>query len=256
VNERRDKLDRIPQIFNLHFRLRRVGILGGHVSEVRPLDIQLTKALLDSIHKLCDLFWGPDPQKCGEMLAGDYWNTFNVLESSLKLNSFEAVKKLKIVLENFTDADSLCQYLETAYVRLFVSHRDGIAAPLYESCYVGVESGQKGSLMGKPALRMKQRFESKGLAVASSINEPPDHLAIELEYLHFLLSKGREDQNEELLAEAKSLAGDIMLPWVSKLQEQIVFHLPNHAYSILISILTAVLDRVAQIKPSQNSRAM
>ncbi len=220
-----------------------------------PDDRQL-KALLESIQKLSDLFWGPDIQKCSEMLAGDYWLCFKALKATLKLDPSEAVNKIETDLESFTDADSLYQYLETAYVRLFVSHRDGIAAPLYESCYVGVESGENASLMGEPAIKMKQRFDSKGLAIDSGIHEPPDHLAIELEYLYFLLSKGREDQDENLIAEAGSFAADTMLPWVFKLQKQVAFQMPDHVYNHLILFLTAILNRVAQLDPSQNSRAM
>ena len=159
-------------------------------------------------------------------------------------------------LRNFKDADSLYDYLETAYVRLFISHRHGIAAPLYESCYHGVEPGDKGSLMGEPALKMKQRFESKGLSLDSNIHEPPDHLAIELEYLYFLLSKGWEDQDGALIAEAGSFAAETMLPWVSKLQKQIASQMPDHFYFFWVSILIAVLHRIAEFDVSQNSRAM
>ena len=209
-------------------------------------DDEQAKALLNSIHKFCDIYWGPDRQKCGEILSGEYWQSFRTLEAALKFDPPEAVERIETDLDKFTDTDSLYQYLETAYVQMFISHRDGIAAPLYESCYVGVESGDKASLMGEPALKMKQRFESKGLAIDSNIHEPPDHLAIELEYLYFLLSKGRQDQDGELIAEAGSFAAETMLPWVSKLQKQIAFQMPDHAYTLLTSILTAVLDQVGQ----------
>ena len=210
------------------------------------LDDRQAKAIRDSIQKLCELFWGPDLKKCGEILRGDYWHPFRVLETELKFDPPDAFGRIETDLENFSDADSLYRYLEAAYVRLFISHRDGIAAPLYESCYVGVESGDIVSLMGEPALKMKQRLESKGLALDSSINEPPDHLAIELEYLYFLLSKGLESKDEELIAEAGSFAAETMVPWVSKLQEQIASQMPDHAYALLSSILTAVLYRVGQ----------
>jgi TorA-specific chaperone len=101
-------------------------------------------------------------------------------------------------------------------------------------------------MMGEPALKMQRRFKSKGLAVDSDLHEPPDHLAIELEYLYFLLSKGRENPDRELIAEAGSFAAETMLPWVSMLQKQIASQMPDHAYTHLASILTAVLYRVGQ----------
>ena len=220
------------------------------------MDDEQTIALLNSIQKFCDIYWGPNRQKCGEFLSVDYWHSFRVLQMAWQFDPPETVERVESELANFSDTESLYQYLEAAYVRLFISHREGIAAPLYESCYFGVESGDKASLMGEPALMMKQRYEAKGLSIDSNIHEPPDHLAIELEYLYFLLSKGREDQDRKLIAEAGSFAAETMLPWVSKLQKQIALQMPDHAYTHLTSILTAVLYRVRQIDPSQKSRAM
>ena len=217
------------------------------------LEEQEIEALLLSIKKLSDWFWGPDRQKCDEMLTSDYWHCFLALETQLKFDLPEAVKKIITDLKNFKDADSFYNFLETAYVRLFISHRNGIAAPLYESCYHGVGPGDRGSLMGEPALKMKQRFESKGLSLDFNIHEPPDHLAIELEYLYFLLSKGREDQDGTLIAEAGSFAAGTMLPWVSDLQTQVELHLPDHPYCHMVSILKAVLRRIGELEKKNAS---
>ncbi|NIQ90076.1 MAG: molecular chaperone TorD family protein, partial [Desulfobacterales bacterium] len=72
------------------------------------------------------------------------------------------------------------QHLEEGYVRLFISAKGGITAPLYESCY----EFEGAPLMGRAAAEMKERFETKDLSVADTIQEPPDHLSIELEYLY------------------------------------------------------------------------
>jgi TorA-specific chaperone len=71
-------------------------------------------------------------------------------------------------------------------------------------------------MMGESAVRMKQRFESKGLAIADTISEPPDHLSIEIEYLYYLLQNGWEKPNIDDLTEAVSFADTFMLPWVSR----------------------------------------
>jgi TorA-specific chaperone len=223
-------------------------IKGAHVINLLSPDEQQTAALLDGIRKLSDLFWGPDIKGCGELLSGGYWHSFMELDAMLKFDPPDIVQKIETDLENFTDADSLYNYLETAYVRLFISHRDGIGAPLYESCYFGVGPGETAPLMGEPAIRMKQRFESKGLSVDSNIHEPPDHLAIELEYLYFLLSKGWENQDGALVTEAGSFAAETMLPWVLKLQKRIAIQAPDHLYFFLVSILMAVLDRIGQFE--------
>ena len=95
-------------------------------------------------------------------------------------------------------------------MRLFVSDREGVTAPLYESCYAKTESGEKALLMGAPAIDMKNRFESKGLRLSKDIHEPPDHISIEIEYLYFLLAKGRSDGDENLINQASSFAADAL----------------------------------------------
>jgi len=47
--------------------------------------------------------------------------------------------------------------------------------------------------MGESAGVMRQLFKSKKLSLADSINEPPDHLSIELEYLYFFTSAWRAE---------------------------------------------------------------
>jgi len=205
-----------------------------------PNDEQLT-ALVAGVRVLSELFWGPNLQKCHEILDGTYFQPLTTLESVLEFHPPDVLQRIESELKNYTDANSRFQYLETGYVRLFISHRDGIAAPLYESCYFGVEAGDTAPLMGKPALRMKQRFESKGLLVDSNIHEPPDHLAIELEFLYFLLEKGRSDYDRKLIAEASSFSSDVMLPWTSKLQERLAVESECRFYFLITSILTAVL---------------
>jgi TorA-specific chaperone len=193
------------------------------------------------------LFWGPNLQNCHEILAGTYFQPFTTLESMLKFKPTDVLQKIESSLKNFTDADSLFQYLETEYVRLFISHRDGIAAPLYESCYLGVEPEDTAPLMGEPAKRVKERFESKGLSLDSNINEPPDHLAIELEFLYFLLEKLCGGNNRALVAEAASFATEIMLPWVTKFQKRLAaVETEGSVYLLITAILCTTLGYIGR----------
>jgi len=209
-----------------------------------PNDERIT-ALVAGVQTLCGLFWGPNLQKCQEILSGTYFEPFTTLERALEFNPPDVLQRLESELKNFPNADLLFQHLESDYVRLFISHRDGIAAPLYESCYFGVEAGDTAPLMGKPALRMKQRFESKGLSVDSNIHEPPDHVAIELEFLYFLLEKGWSDNDRKLIAEAASFSCDIMLPWVTRLQKRLAAVENEGGFYLLITaILCAFLGYI------------
>jgi TorA-specific chaperone len=211
-----------------------------------PNNEQIT-ALVASVQKLSELFWGPNLQKCHEILSGSYFQPFTPLKSVLKFNPPDVLQRMASGLKNFLTADSLFQHLETDYVRLFISHRDGIAAPLYESCYVGVEPGETVSLMGGPAVRMKRCLESKGLTIDSHVSEPPDHLSIELEYLYFLLEEGWGANNSAFVAEAASFAAEIMLPWVTKFHDRLVAETKCRFYPDISAILYATLKFIGRL---------
>jgi len=149
-------------------------------------------------------------------------------------------EQLQASVNDFGNPDSLCEHLEQAYVRLFVSHRGGIAAPLYQSCY----EGENASLMGRAALEMKARMENRGLNVSASLHEPPDHLAIELEYLYFLLERGWREGNDDLLGEAARFAPTVMLPWLTRVSERLADETQCRFYPLMVSLLVHLLSEL------------
>jgi TorA-specific chaperone len=179
------------------------------------------QALLEGFRKLSDIFWGPDPQKCSEILSGSFWIPFEKIIPHMDLPSAAVLEKIKRWVKTFPDAEALWADLEETYVRLFISDRQGIRTPLYASCYEGETPSETRPLMGEPALARQLRYLSKGLSLAEDIGEPPDHLSIELEYLYFLLEKGWAEKNDLLLEEASFFASEIMLPWVLKFEHKL-----------------------------------
>ena len=173
--------------------------------------------LLDGLKIMGQTFWGPSVVECTEIVKENYLNRLDSLTSVLKTGAGNRLQEIGSIIRGFSDGDSLYQHLEEGYVRLFISAKGGITAPLYESCY----EFEGAPLMGRAAAEMKERFEAKDLSVADTIQEPPDHLSIELEYLYFLLDKGWRDQDEALVTEGSAFAAETMLPWVSKLSERL-----------------------------------
>jgi TorA maturation chaperone TorD len=66
------------------------------------------------------------------------------------------------------------------HVRLFVTGRDGVPAPPYESWYID------GDLFGPSTRRVEEMYAAQGLARAEEGGEPADYLSTELEFLYFL----------------------------------------------------------------------
>jgi len=207
------------------------------------LDQPHQKALLEGVASLAGIYWGPDAEGSRDLLRGVYLKPFKALKPIVGYEPPGILDELKAIHTSFTDEYEIVQSLEQSYVRLFINSRDGITAPLYASCYeAGRAAGEDAALMGPPAVLMKERFESKGLSLGNHIHEPPDHLAIELEYLYFLLERGWSDDDAALRDEAVSFAGDVMLPWIIKFQERLgAFDTESRFYQLTTAVLCAIL---------------
>jgi TorA-specific chaperone len=208
------------------------------------------QALLAGIKEMIRVFWGPDLKKCAEMLQKPATGAFDQLASQPNFRNFGALTEIKSILKKFESAEAFFYHLEEAYVRLFISDRKGVTAPLYESCYANIETGEKALLMGEPAIEMKSRFKSKELSISNELHEPPDHISIELEYLFFLLSNGWSDGDEDLINEAATFAAEVMLPWISEFQARLAVEKECRFYPLMASILKAILEIIAECNRS------
>jgi len=221
------------------------------MSSLLTLDKKLQTALPDGVAALARFFWGPDPESSREILQGSFLSPFQDLAPRVRYESHDLLADLNDIINSFTDANAIFQYLEGAYMRLFINSRDGITAPLYASCYVDDRaSGENAPLMGPPAVLMKKRFESKGLSLSETMHEPPDHLSIELEYLYFLLKKGWSDNDPAILSEAVSFAAEAMLPWVTILRERIADEKRCRFYPLITSVAVSILAYLGRQTPS------
>jgi TorA-specific chaperone len=208
------------------------------------------QALLGALQKICAIFWGPDEKRCEEMLNGNYFGSHNQLKSLLRFDPPHILDKLADFINSFQDSKALFDTLQEAYVRLFVSSKDGITAPLYQSCY----EYENAPLMGPPALLMQAKFQNKGLSVSAQLNEPPDHLAIEIEYLYFLFQKGWADKEEGYIEEAVAFVNDVMLKWVDLFRQKLAEDQSAQFYFLTASILCAILNLVATKTVSLNQK--
>lgn len=200
--------------------------------------------LLTAIKSMCRIFWGPDDRFCESVQKGSFLIPFEDLSTWVAYYPRDVLDKIRDVVDYHSDVPSFCSDLEEIYVRLFISTRGGIAAPLYQSCY----EYENASLMGAPAGYMQKRFESKELSLAENMNEPPDHLSIELEYLYFLLETGWAGDNPALLDEAASFAADILIPWLTQFSDRLAMETAGRFYVLMTSLLISILKLIAAEK--------
>lgn len=137
--------------------------------------------------------------------------------------------------------------LEADYVRLFVGGPGGVAAPPYASCHA---SGER-RVMGPEALDMARRLEAAGLAPVGG--EPPDHLARELEYLVYLLTRAWAGGEPGKAAEASSFAARDVLPWFGRFSEVLARADATGFFTQCAALVKAALEAVARLPEEARS---
>ncbi|MEW5773417.1 MAG: molecular chaperone TorD family protein [Thermodesulfobacteriota bacterium] len=107
------------------------------------------------------------------------------------------------------DAEQACAGLASAHVALFVAGREGIPAPPYQSCHEG-----DGLMLGPAAEAMQRRLAAEGLAVSGPASEPADHLPVQIEFLYYLVSAGRD-------AAAAAFAREVPGTWAGRFRQAV-----------------------------------
>ena len=180
-------------------------------------------AILEGINTLCKIYWGPDLETCRKVSEKKIFKPFEIILSdhrfynnaAHKTSTLDLLSQMASIPDLFETAETLYSHLDECYISLFVSNKTGII-PLYQSCY----EFENAPMMGPSAQQMAERLKEKGLSLENNLNEPPDHLAIELEFLFFLLQEESKSQYEEggriFSKEAGLFTSDNLLPWVTE----------------------------------------
>lgn len=199
------------------------------------------RSLLNGLAMASHIFWGPNPSSCREMVKKDYIQDLMELASILGEENGASARAMASYLAEAEEPGELCRQLEESYVPLFVNNHGGAAAPPYHSCY----EGEQGLLMGRPAEMMARRLEAAGIDLAELTSEPPDHLAVELEYLFLLLEAAFSQDDPRLLAEARSFAGQEMLPWLESFRQRLGRQSANLLYPSAADLVLAMVRLAA-----------
>jgi len=139
------------------------------------------------------------------------------------------------------------EQLSIDHAALFVGPFELIAAP-YGSVYIE----KKRTVMGESTLNVAQSYQDAGLSV--DIREPPDHIAIELEFLHYLCSKEAAALNDSQIEDARlfrerqiSFYFTALKPWAETFCEAIRRGTDNGFYINLADCLGHFLSSFEQL---------
>lgn len=118
-----------------------------------------------------------------------------------------------------------------------------LPAPPYGSVYL--EKGR--CLMGATTVEIKKIYAETGLKLEAQ--EPPDHIAFELEFMHYLcqlqaeaLQNGRDEDAEKLIMRQYDFLTKFMGPWISEFCEDIRKNTDNVFYINLADCLEHFME--------------
>ena len=193
--------------------------------------------LLSALECAAAVFRGPD-REGWTAIASRGLPELVGLDPKATPHATAALQKLQSALQPVDDPDA--ETLESEYVRLFITGRGGAVAPPYESCHTAA----KPRTMGPSAQDMRQRLDAHGLTLDLPSNEPPDHIAVELELLYHLLATAWTS-GPELEAEARSFAADIT-PWLGRFRHALENGDAHPAYVATAELALAVAEAAAK----------
>ena len=212
---------------------------------------QLTKNqwddLLTSVQQLCRVYWDPSEELSRQILKESFLQPFKAVALLIETHEDAELVELRTLLGGFSESESFLDYLEEGYVRLFINDRGGITAPLYASCY---EDEGNPQLMGQAAVGMLKRISDLNIRLDEDIHEPPDHLAIQLEVLYFILTQANTLGRPKQLAAAAEFVQACMRPWVEAFYARLTKETRCRFYPLVTRVLLSILQMVSALPES------
>ncbi len=145
--------------------------------------------------------------------------------------------------------DSSDEQLKVAYAKLFVGPFALPAAP-YGSVYL--DEGRR--VMGDSTMEVIKWYRQEGLARSDDCKDLPDHIAIELEFVSYLISKeiiALEDSDLQAAAayaaKRQSFTETLLCPWVPEFCERIRQGTDNAFYTALADCASSVIGEGLQV---------
>ena len=199
---------------------------------------------------------------CFKLLAACFYEP----EKQLFLNEQVCVNLTRLLKEVAPEAAPAAQNMQTAlskiddkellidYARLFVGPFE-LLAPPYGSIYLEGKS----QVMGDSTMAVLKQYQEAGLSV--DIKEPPDHIAFELEFVHYISALEAEacemqehDKQQNFAMVKKEFFENFLAPWVPLFCEKIRDGATNSFYNNLADCLQKTIEHFASAPQSLSSQ--
>ena len=136
--------------------------------------------------------------------------------------------------------------LSVEYNRLFVGPGK-LPCPPYESVYrTDRDAGEIGTLMGPSVWDVKNRYAEAGLEISKDFRDYPDHVAVELEFMHFLCSReataALSEDKENWRRREKEFLEIHLKSWAGVFSDKVLKSTDSQFYKTAASFLKEHID--------------
>jgi TorA maturation chaperone TorD len=182
-------------------------------------------AVSEACHLLAVLFYDPRETlaEAPETLFADYEPTIRKCGEGLH----DLYRELQVHYRNSTQNE-----LRVDYAALFVGPFELLACP-YGSVYLEKEY----RLFGRTTEQVERLYHQAGLQTEPDAGFIPDHIAVELEFLHYLLSRGSANEDDQAAAVLAPFINLFFQPFAEALASRIVTHAQTEFYRTLGAML-------------------
>ncbi len=167
----------------------------------------------DIYAQLSEFFKEPTEEFADDVTSGRLLNFFNEAFSHLGLDTS--------LLSGISMNGDVYTILKDEYRRLFIGPTPPYIVPVESvykkwsddpGCKLAI-AGEKGYLMGDPAIDMIKRYQANGIVIPDKYSSMPDHIALELEYMSYLCNNASKREQREFL--------ETHLDWIDSLSDDI-----------------------------------
>jgi len=135
------------------------------------------------------------------------------------------INQLASWLKTFKSKEELLETLQVEYTHLFITSFPSIHAPMFKSFYYENE------ILGTSTEKIMDIYESFNFHVSDDMTEPPDNLAIMLEFV-FRLSELENTYEDQIL-----FIQNEILSWIEKLERKINSNAEIPFYPLIINTI-------------------
>lgn len=200
---------------------------------------------------LATAFYEPTKETCQNFLNPNYWQKVSLAFRRTCRGQEDLTKDMASLFFHQDEEplsgnqlEELLRRMRVEYNRLFIGPAPPPCPP-YESVYhLSRPKEELGTVFGPPTLAMEKALREEKLAIALDHTQLADHIALELEFMYYLLKRSSlPDRQRKVYAEkARLFFTDHLISWMPEFGEKLTQNSRHPFYEAVGKLLTSFLQ--------------